>query len=103
MLAGGPEPAFVLALTLKVYKGKVEGFRLGISIEVSSAETSCVVESLSGPTTCTVYPVRTPFSFFSGTGIHKSSAVVGSLRLTVNPPGRPEGAGRDICTHAGMY
>ena len=99
MLDAGPESTFVLALTLKVYHGKVEGFRLGISIEVLSAETSCVVESLSGPTTCTVYPVRTPFSFFSGTRVHESIAVVGDLRVTVNPPGLPEGAGRDICTH----
>ena len=26
-------------------------------------------------------------------------AVVGSLWLTFNPPGSPEGAERDICTH----
>ena len=77
MVAVGPVPALVMALTLKVYE--VKGLKLGISTEVVPASCTRISCEESGPTTCTVYPVMTLFCISSGTGDQESSAVVGSL------------------------
>ena len=78
MLAAGPGSAFILALTLKVYK--VKGFRLAISAKVASAPSikTYLVEPETGSTTCTVYPVMKLFCSF-GIGVQETSADVGSL------------------------
>ena len=74
ILAAGPVPALVMALTLNVYK--VKDFKPVTSTEVSSTEIS---REEPGPTTCTAYPVMTPFRSSVGRGVQESSAVVGSL------------------------
>ena len=77
ILATGPVPALVMALTLKVYK--VKDFKPVTSTEVASASSTEISREESGPTTCTVYPVMTSFCFSTERGVQKSSAVVGSL------------------------
>ena len=91
IVAAGPVPVLVMALTLKVYE--VKGLKPGISTEVVPAPCTGISPGESGPTTCTVYPVMTPFCFATGTGDQETSAVVDSLCLTLSPPGLPEGAG----------
>ena len=91
MVAAGPLPALVMALTLKEYEEK--GFNPSTWRVLVPAPCTGISPGESGPTTFTVYPVMLPFSFSTGTGDQESSAVVGSLCLTVNPPGHPEGAG----------
>ena len=77
IVAAGPVPALVMALTLKVYS--VKGLKLGISTEVVLAPCTRISCSESGPTAFTVYPVMTPFCFSSGIDDQESSAVVGRL------------------------
>ena len=77
IVATGPVPALVMALTLKVYE--VKGFKLGTSTEVTSAPSTDISRVESGPTTCTMYPVSTPFCLSNGRGVQESSAVVESL------------------------
>ena len=74
IVAAGPMPALVMALTLKVYE--VKGIKPGTSTEVVLVETTC---KESGPSTCTVYPAMTPFCFSNGSGVQESSAVFGRL------------------------
>ena len=76
IVATGPVPALVMALTLKVYE--VNGFKPGTSIVVAVGSATDISFLVSGPTTCTVYPV-TIFCCSSGRGFHETSAVVGSL------------------------
>ena len=71
----GPVPALVVALTWKVYE--VKGLKPGTSTEVVSASCTGISCEESGPTTCIVYPVMTPFRFSTGRGDQESSAVVG--------------------------
>ena len=100
IVAAGPVPALVMALTLKVYE--VKGLKPGISTEVVPAPCTGISPGESGPTTFTSYPVIIPFCFFSGTGDQESSAVVGSLYLTLSRPGLPEGTGPKCvyaCSH----
>ena len=94
IVAAGPVPALVIALTLKVYE--VKGLKPDISVEVVPAPCTGISPGESGPTTFTVYPVITPFCFSTGTGDQESSAVVGSLCLTPSPTGLQEGA-RSVC------
>ena len=79
VVADGPDPALVMALTLKVYE--VKGVRLDTSAEVASGPCTrtSFVELGSGPKICTLYPVMTPFRLSFGTGDQDSFAVVGSL------------------------
>ena len=81
-VAAGPVPALVMALTLKVYE--VKGLKPGISTEVVPAPCTGISPGESGPTTFTVYPVIRPFRFSTGTVNQDSSAVVGSLYLTLS-------------------
>ena len=91
IVAAGPVPALVMALTLKVYE--VKGLKPGILISVVSSSRMKMPGEEPGPTTSTVYLVMVPFHFSIGTGDQDSSAVVGNLCLTLSPPGLPEGAG----------
>ena len=76
IVATGPVPALVIALILKVYE--VKGFKLGTSTVVAFGSATDISFSVSGATTCTVYPV-TIFCCSSGRGFHETSAVVGCL------------------------
>ena len=91
MVAAGPVPTLVMALILKVYR--VNGLKPGISIEVVLWPFTGISKAVFNPTTFTMYPVMTPFCFFTGTGDQESSTVVGSFCLRFSPPGLPEGAG----------
>ena len=77
IVAAGPVPALVMALTLKVYE--VKGLKPGISTEVAPAPCTGISPGESGPTTSTVYPVMTLFYFSAGGDDQESSAVVGKL------------------------
>ena len=77
IVAAGPVPALVMALTWKVYE--VNGLKPGISTEVVPAPCTGISPGQSGPTTFTVYPMMMPFCFSNGTGDQESSAFVGSL------------------------
>ena len=77
IVAAGPMPALVMALTLKVYK--VKGLKPGTSTEVVLVFGTETSREESGPSTCTVYPVMTPFRFSNGSGVQESSAVFGRL------------------------
>ena len=77
MVAAGPVPALVMALTLKVYE--VKGLKPDTSQEVALASCTGISGVGAGPSTCTLYPVMTPFRFSTGRGAQESSAVVGSL------------------------
>ena len=90
IVAAGPVPALVIALTLKVYD--VNGLKSAISTEVVPEPCTRISLGESGPTIFTLYPVITPFRFSSGTGDQLRSAVVGSLCLTHSLTGLPNGA-----------
>ena len=77
IVAAGPMPALVMALTLKVCE--VKGIKPGTSTEVVLVFSTETPLKESGPSTCTVYPVMTPFCFSTGSGVQESSAVVGRL------------------------
>ena len=64
---------------------EVEGLSSDTVMDVvfaSGTRISCIE---SGPTTCTMYPVTTVFSFPSGKGFQEISAVVGSPCLIFSP------------------
>ena len=77
VVAAGPVPALVMALTLKLYKAK--GLKPDTSTKVVSAPCTEISREKSGLTTCILYPVMTPFRFSSRRGDHESSALVGRL------------------------
>ena len=77
MVAAGPVPALVMALTLKLYK--VKGLKPDTSKEVVLTPCTEISREESGPTTWILYPVMTPFRFSSGRGDQESSALVGKL------------------------
>ena len=77
IVAAGPVPALVMALTLNVYE--VKSLKPGISTEVVPAPCTGISPGESGPTTFTVYPVMTPFCFSTGTGDQESFAAVERL------------------------
>ena len=77
IVAAGPVPALVMALTLKMYE--VKGLKSGTSTEVILAFCAEISLEESGPSTCIVYPVMTPFCFSTGSGVQESIAVVGRL------------------------
>ena len=77
IVATGPVPALVMALTWKVYE--VKGFKPGTSTVVVSASWTGISCEESDPSTCIVYPVMTPFRFSTGRGDQESSAVVKRL------------------------
>ena len=74
-VATGPVPALVMALTWKVYE--VKGLKPGTSTELILPSCTEISREKSGPSTCIVYPVMTPFRFSTGRGDQESSAVVG--------------------------
>ena len=96
IVAAGPVPALVMALTLKLYE--VKGLKPGILMSVVSLSRMKMSGEEPGPTTSTAYLVMVPFHFSTGTGDQDSSAVVGNLCLILSPPGLPEGAGSK-CVH----
>ena len=75
IVAAGPVPALVMALTLKIYK--VKGLRSGTTTEVVLASLNDISCEESGPTTCILYPVMTCFSI--ARRVQESSALVGTL------------------------
>lgn len=85
ILAAGPVPRFVSALTLKVYE--VKAFRLGISMEMESSPStrraSCWPESVD-PSICVVhlYPMMKPLCCSIGIGDQDTLADVGHLKVT---------------------
>ena len=82
IVAIGPLPDLVMAQTLKVYN--VDGLKFGTSTDVAFASVTDISRSVSGPTTCTVYPVTTVFCS-AGRGFQKISAEVGSPCLILRP------------------
>ena len=76
MIAAGPVPALVMALTLKEYE--VNGLKSGISIEVILASCTEISRDESGPITCILYLAMTPFRLSTGRGDQESSALVGT-------------------------
>ena len=77
MVAAGPVPALFIALTLKVYG--VKGLKLNTSQAVVLASCTGISGVGAGPSTCTLYPVMTPFRFSTGRSTQESFAVVGRL------------------------
>ena len=77
VVAAGPVPALVIALTLKLYK--VKGLKPDTSTKVVSAPCTEISREKSGLTTCILYPVMMTFRFSSGRGDQESSALVGRL------------------------
>ena len=76
MVAIGPFPVFVTALTLKVYD--VEGLNLETMTDVALASETEISRVEPAPTTCTVYPVMIVLCSPSGKGFQEISAEVGS-------------------------
>ena len=76
MVAIGPFPACVTALTLKVYD--VEGFSLETVMDVALASETEISRVEPAPTTCTEYPVMIVLCSPSGKVFQKISAEVGS-------------------------
>ena len=76
MVAIGPFPVFVTALTLKVYD--VEGPNFDTTIDVALASETEISRVEPAPTTCTEYPVMTVLCSSSGKGFQEISAEVGS-------------------------
>ena len=76
MVAIGPFPVFVTALTLKVYD--VEGFKFETIIDVTFASETEISRFEPAPTTCTEYPVMIVLCSPSGKGFQQISAEVGS-------------------------
>ena len=77
MVAIGPFPVFVTALTLKVYD--VEGLNLDNVTDVALASETEILRIEPAPTTCTVYPVMIVLHSAFGKGFQEISAEVGSL------------------------
>ena len=76
MIAIGPFPVFVIALTLKVYD--VEGLNLDTTTDVALASETEISRVEPAPTTCTEYPVMIVLCSSSGKGFKEMSAEVGS-------------------------
>ena len=76
MVAIGPLPVFVPALTLKVYA--VEGRSLETMMDVALASETEISRVEPAPTTCTMYLVMTVLCSPSGKGFQEISADVGS-------------------------
>ena len=76
MVAIGPFPLFVTALTLKVYD--VEGCNLETVMDVALAPETETSHVWPAPTICTEYPVMIILCFPSGKGFQEISAEVGS-------------------------
>ena len=76
MLAIGPFPDFVIALTLKVYD--VEGRNLETMMDVALASETEISRFEPAPTTCTEYPVMIALCSPSGKGSQEITAEVGS-------------------------
>ena len=76
MVAIGPFPVFVIALTLKVYA--VEGRSLETVMDVALASETEISHVEPTPTTCTEYPVMIVPCSPSGKGFQEISAEVGS-------------------------
>ena len=83
IVAIGPLPDLVVAQTLKVYD--VDGLKFGTITDVAFPSITDISRSVSGPTTCTVYPVITVFCSPSGRGFQEIFAEVGSPCLTLSP------------------
>ena len=76
MVAIGPFPVFVTALTLKVYD--VEGRNLETVVDVALASKTVISRDEPAPTICTEYPVMIVFCSPSGRDFQEISAEVGS-------------------------
>ena len=76
IVAIGPFPVFVIALTLKVYD--VEGLNLDTTTDVAFASETEISRVEPAPTTCTEYPVMIVLCSPSGKGFQEISAEVGS-------------------------
>ena len=76
MVAIGPFPEFVTALTLKVYD--VEGCKLETVMNLALASETEISRAEPAPTTCTMYPVMIVLCSPSGKGFKIISAEVGS-------------------------
>ena len=83
MVAIGPLPVFVTALTLKVYD--VEGLKFETITDVSFASETGISRFEPAPTTCTVYPVMIALCSPSCKGFQQMSAEAGILYLTLSP------------------
>ena len=83
IVATGPLPAFIVAQTLKVYN--VDGLNFGTTTDVTFASFTDILRSVSGPTTCTVYPVMTVVFSPFGRGSQVISAEVGCPCLILSP------------------
>ena len=83
MVAIGPFPVFVTALTLKVYD--VEGLNFDTTIDVALASDTEISRIKPAPTTCTVYPVMIVLCSPSGKGFQQISAEAGIPYLTLSP------------------
>ena len=82
-VAIGPLLVLVMAQTLKVYK--VDGLNFDTRTDVAFASFTDISRSVSGPTTCNVYPVMIVFFSPSGRGSQEISAEVGCPCLTLSP------------------
>ena len=76
MVAIGPFPVFVIALTLKVYD--VEGLNFDTITDVALASETEISRVEPAPTTCTEYPVMIVLCSPSGKVFQEISAEVGS-------------------------
>ena len=76
MVAIGPFPLCVTALTSKVYD--VEGFNLQTVMDVALASDTEISRVEPSPTTCTEYPVMIVLCSPSGKGFQEISAEVES-------------------------
>ena len=75
IVAIGPFPVFVTALTLKVYD--VEGLNFDTTTDVALASEIEISRAEPAPTTCTEYPVTIVLCSPSGKGFQQISAEVG--------------------------
>ena len=73
MVAAGPVPASVMALTWKVYE--VNGLKSDTSQEVASVFRTGICDP-TGPLVSILYPVMIPFRFSIGIDAQESSALV---------------------------
>ena len=76
MVAIGPFPVFVTALTLKVYD--VQGLNLETMMDVAPASDTKISRVEPAPTTCMVYPVMIVLCSPSGKEFQEISTEVGS-------------------------
>ena len=83
IVAIGPLPDLVVAQTLKMYD--VDGLNFGTTTDVAFPSITDISRSVSGPTTCNVYPVMIVLCSPSGRGSQEISAEVGSPCLILNP------------------